>query len=125
VLGTGAGTYEWIFPFYKTQNLGGKIFDHAHNDYLEMLTDQGIVGFILLGSPLLLLFVSILKALKNRRDPLLCGVMFGVICGVSSMLIHAIVDFNFQIPANAAYFWCLLGVGVSCLLMKRKRKIGY
>lgn len=122
LLGTGAGTYEWIFPFYKTSDLGGKIFDHAHNDYLELLTDQGLVGFFLLGTSLLLIFLRILTALKNQRDPLLCGVMFGVICGTLSMLIHAMVDFNFQIPANAAIFWCLIGMGVSAALIKRKRK---
>ena len=120
-LGTGAGTYEWAFPLYKTPDLGGKIFEHAHNDYLELLTNQGAIGFFLLGSSLLFMLWRILKALKNHQDPLLCGVMFGVVCGVLSMLIHALADFNFQIPANAAIFWCLIGMGVSCSLMKRRR----
>lgn len=124
LLGTGAGTYEWIFPLYKTPDLGGVIYEHAHNDYLELLINHGVVGFFLLGAPLLLILGHILKALKNRRDLLLCSVLFGVICGIFSMLIHALVDFNFHIPANTAIFWCLLGMGVSCTIIRGKRRDG-
>jgi len=122
LIGTGAGTYEWIFPLYKTAELGGNIYEHAHNDYLELLVNQGGAGLLTLGISILLLLWRILKALNGRRDPLLRGLLFGVVCGVVAMLTHALVDFNFQIPANAAIFWCLLGVGVSCALMEHRRR---
>ncbi|VAX10730.1 hypothetical protein MNBD_GAMMA26-2448 [hydrothermal vent metagenome] len=119
LFGTGAGTYEWVFPLYKTHDLGSFIYDHAHNDYLELLGNQGVVGFLLLAVPLLLLYQHIVRGLGRRRDPLLRGILFGAFCGTLSMFIHAAVDFNFQIPANAAIFWCLLGMGASASIVRR------
>lgn len=37
-------------------------------------------------------------------------IMFGAVCAVLSMLFHAFVDFNLQIPADALYFTVLLTI---------------
>ena len=39
------------------------------------------------------------------------GMSFACIMGVTAMLIHAWVEFNFQIPANAMYFMVLAALG--------------
>src|SRR5580658_1998834 len=39
--GTGLGTLQTVFPAYETQ-YDGKIVNHSHNDYLEMLAETGI-----------------------------------------------------------------------------------
>jgi hypothetical protein len=39
------------------------------------------------------------------------GISFACIMGVTSILIHSWVDFNLQIPANAALFMVLLALG--------------
>ena len=46
ILGSGLGTYELVFPRYKTVHEQG-LFQHAHNDYLEFLAETGGVGFLL------------------------------------------------------------------------------
>ena len=48
LFGSGAGTFERLFVVYEERHLW-KYYDHAHNDYLELLTDQGAIGFILMG----------------------------------------------------------------------------
>ncbi len=52
-IGYGAGSYRWISPPYQAQQKelqrDGKLFYraiHAHNDWLEMLADWGVVGLI-------------------------------------------------------------------------------
>ena len=55
--------------------------------------------------------VAALMAQWQRRDPLMRGMSFACIMGVTSILIHSWVDFNLQIPANAAYFMVLLALG--------------
>src|SRR5216684_1913143 len=41
--GTGLGTLPLVFPAYESL-YDGKIVNHAHNDYLEMLADTGLAG---------------------------------------------------------------------------------
>ena len=48
------------------------------------------------------------------------GMSFACIMGVTSILIHSWVDFNLQIPANAAYFMVLLALGWISLHLGRE-----
>lgn len=115
LFGTGVGTYRWVFPTYKDERFGGNFYEHAHNDYLEVLGEQGIVGFALLTSATLIIVVRILRAYTKRRDPFMRSVLFAVIAGCVSLLVHGLVDFNLHIPANAFYFVSLLALGlVAC-----------
>jgi O-antigen ligase len=111
-LGTGVGTYRWVFPSYKDARFGGNFYEHAHNDFLEVLGEQGLIGFTLLASGLCLIGLRIVRAYGQRRDPLMRGALFASIAGCTSLLVHGLVDFNLQIPANAAYFVALLGLGL-------------
>ncbi len=52
-IGYGAGSYRWISPPYQAQQKelqrDGKLFYraiHAHNDWLEMLAEWGVVGLL-------------------------------------------------------------------------------
>ena len=52
-VGYGAGSYRWISPPYQAQQKelqrDGKLFyraQHAHNDWLEMLAEWGIIGLL-------------------------------------------------------------------------------
>ncbi len=111
--GSGAGTYPHIFYQYKVPELGtSSMSKRAHNDYLELLTDQGIIGLTLLGSSMLLLIVTVVKGIKKRRNPEMTGLLFGSTFGISAMLIHSSVEFNFHIPANASYFFILLAIAL-------------
>jgi O-antigen ligase len=111
--GTGLNTYRWVFPGYKDERFGSYFYEHAHNDFLEMLSEQGIIGFSLLAVGLSLIFVRVVRAYGRRRDPLVRGALFATIAGCVSLMVHGLVDFNFYIPANASYFFALLGLGIA------------
>ncbi len=121
LFGAGAGTFEWLFPMYRENYTGSAFFDHTHNDYLQMLANQGVVGFSLLMIPLVLLFVKILKGYLIRRDHAMRGIMFAALVGCLSMLIHSTIEFNMQIPANAAYFYVLLAMGIAATNLKYRK----
>ncbi len=112
ILGSGAGTYATVFPLYRDGSLPPLFFEHVHNDYLELLIEQGIVGFVLLGCAIVLLLSLVLDAYRRRHDLLMRGMLFASLVGTGTLLIHGLLDFNFQIPANAGYFFVLLGIGV-------------
>jgi O-antigen ligase len=113
VVGTGVGTYRWIFPRYKDQRFGSGFYEHAHNDYLEILGEQGMLGLSLLAVAFALIATQIVKAYRRHHEPLVRGALFAAIAGCTALLVHGFVDFNLQIPANAAYFSALLGIGAA------------
>jgi putative inorganic carbon (HCO3(-)) transporter len=86
-------------------------YDHVHNDYVQYLTETGVIGGALIGLLVLASLACAILAQARRRDPLARGVAFGVMMGVIALGIHSTVDFNLQIPANAFIFMILLALG--------------
>jgi putative inorganic carbon (hco3(-)) transporter len=110
VFGAGPGSFYAAFPRYRPEKITA-FFDYAHNDYAQFAAESGLPGLGLLALVVLLSLAAALKAQWLRRDPLMRGMSFACIMGVTSILIHSWVDFNLQIPANAAYFMVLLALG--------------
>ncbi len=119
MFGAGPGTFYVAFPKYRP----GKVvahFDYAHNDFVQIASETGLLGLGLLGMVVALSLVAALRAQWVRHDPLMRGMSFACIMGVTSLLIHSWVDFNLQIPANAVYFMVLLAMGWISLFMDRR-----
>jgi O-antigen ligase len=110
--GTGLGTFPIAFTAVQTTFLG-QFVNHAHNDYLELVSDLGIPA-------VLVLFPSILFILaRSVRTSLVAPgnfdrmVALGCSGSIVAMVLHAMADFNLYIPANALVFSTILGLGMS------------
>ncbi|MGH9704144.1 MAG: O-antigen ligase family protein, partial [Candidatus Acidiferrales bacterium] len=102
--GTGLGTLVAAFPKYETY-YDGKVVDHAHNDYVETISDLGIPGAIC-GVAFLIIFVgSSLSKILERQSSFSMAFHVGAFVGCCGLLIHGLVDFNLHIPANAFLFF--------------------
>lgn len=108
--GHGAGSFRSLFPSARSEDLSNKFYDHAHNDFVQLLVEYGLVGAILAGLCVLLCLRAAFRALRHRSDKTALGCAFCACFGITSLLIHGAADFNFQIPANAALFSFLLGL---------------
>ncbi|MFN3586781.1 MAG: O-antigen ligase family protein, partial [Moraxellaceae bacterium] len=104
--GSGAGSFASQFPAYRSADIGA-FFDFAHNDYLQLLGEYGLIGGLLFASIALLSLHSAIQAQRQRRTPLLRGMGFASMMGIISLLIHSTVDFNLHLPANAMLFTML------------------
>jgi O-antigen ligase len=120
VLGSGPGTFYVTFPQYRKEKVGA-FFDYAHNDYAQFAAESGVIGLGLLGAIVVLTLGVALRAQWERRDPLMRGMSFASIMGITAILIHSWVDFNLQIPANATFFMVLLALGWISLFHGRNR----
>ena len=110
--GSGFGTFIAIFPQYRTFP-GSEIYDHAHNDYLELLTDGGIIGFILVSWFLIAIIRSGMRMLRRRRDRYSILLSIGALTGIVATLIHSISDFNMHNGAVGLYFFFVCGLLVA------------
>lgn len=120
--GYGAGTFYTLFPEYREEDAGYSFYDHTHNDYLEFASDYGLVVTGLLMLAVLLCFISAIRAQIKRKDPLMRGIAFSCTMAVIALAIHSTVDFNLQIPANAATFMVVLALGQISLYQRSKKR---
>ena len=112
--GTGAGTFFVIFPAYQDIGQPG-FFQHAHNDYLEFMSDTGWIGILLLAAIVIITFAAALRAMRKRRYPLMRGMAFSSVMGIISLMIHSSTDFNFRIPSECGFVYGDPGAGVDCV----------
>lgn len=119
--GTGAGSFYGVFPEYRQEEIGTLYFDHTHNDYLQFAIEFGLIGFIPLLLMLALTFIVALRAQWQRSDSLMRGLSFTALMAIIAFGIHSTVDFNLQIPANAATFMVILALGWISMYFKESR----
>jgi putative inorganic carbon (HCO3(-)) transporter len=118
-VGSGAGTFQYAFPAYVNGNFGG--YDHAHNDYLELLSDLGYIGFACLAGLVLISLWQAFLALRHQHSSFVRGMGFAGFMGTLSLLIHSSVDFNLQIPANAMLFIAMLAIPTIALSVENNQ----
>ncbi len=108
--GTGLGTYELAYRRYQPESFGAALYDHAHNDYLEVLAETGWIGFVLwLGFFILFLVRVIIKWFRNPA-PFSVAMGAGGIAATIAILVHSLGEFNLQIPANGLLLFATMGI---------------
>jgi len=106
LLGTGVGTFQYVFPRYREATTTA-YYDYTHNDYLQVVSESGVAGGILL-----LLGVASLARLWRRSVGFPGeGAVILSACGFAllAVALHEVVDFGLQIPANLVALTFLAG----------------
>ena len=108
--GAGPAHFDACFPAYRPESIQARP-DWVHNDYLNTLSDYGIVGVALVGTAWVLLAVSVRRTwravrraqsdLGGRSGSNKLALVLGATVGLLALLCHSVLDFNLHIPANA------------------------
>jgi O-antigen ligase len=120
-LGIGLRNYETVLPIYNATSPLGIKFAHAHNDYLELLTETGWPGFIALVGGFFIFLGNSFRRIRKfgaKTDPIRFYIGIGACSGLISIVFHSFFDFNLQIPANLLYFVVLLSLVYNCVWRK-------
>ena len=110
VFGTGAGSYQYYARLFRPpQTQADPVY--AHNDYLQLLAEYGVVGLL---AGLAFLFChwwwgwkvtkQIIAEHSNTQRRLQSDTLalnLGALSSVAIYAAHSLVDFNLHIPANA------------------------
>lgn len=112
ITGSGMGTFPHIYPLFRFFK-SGLFLAHAHNDYLELLAEGGIIGFSIAASFLFVLFYKTYKVFTKRRDAFSIYLYMGSITALAAILFHSFTDFNMHIGANGLWFFFVAGIAVS------------
>ena len=121
LLGVGLGAYVTAFNIY-TQTDGSLRVPQAHNDFLQIVADCGLVGALIALWFLVVVFRSVRRGLKSR-EPLLAGIALASGAGIFGILVHSLFDFNLQIPSNALMFLVLVAVASCAAALARSSEV--
>ena len=112
VTGTGLNTYPVAARFYQRHDLD-KFFGEAHNDYLQVLAEGGLL--VALPVALCLLFFIREVYRRGRADQLSTTSWWlrrGAVTGLIAIALQESVEFSLQMPGNAVLFALLCAVAL-------------
>lgn len=108
LLGIGLGNYgPYVKGFPDASQVSG--WDIVNNEYLEIMTETGILGIIAFGLILLVLFWRFIIAYLKNKDPLLGAIHLGLI----GALVGILVQYNFFSTLYIMHIWVLIGLIVA------------
>jgi putative inorganic carbon (hco3(-)) transporter len=110
LLGSGLGTFVYIFPMYRTLHIEG-LATHAENDILQLASEVGSIGLGLLSVLFFYLFyktISGIRSISHREPERYTGI--GSLVGILALMFHSLVERNIQVPANAFLYTLLWAI---------------
>ncbi len=112
VLGWGLGTFTSVYPHFRSfyTNL---FVNAAHNDYVQVLVETGVIGFAAVIWFLIEVYRAGLRNVEGWNRDWSRALGLAAVVGCTGLLVHSFFDFNLQIPANACMFYFLCAVATS------------
>ena len=110
LFGSGLGTFVQVFPMYRSFHILGLV-THSENDFLQLLSDVGILGTGLLAALFFFLLfkaISGIRVLSRRQPARYIGL--GGLVGILALMFHSLVERNIQVPANAFLYTVLWAI---------------
>jgi hypothetical protein len=109
--GTGFGAYGAAMLIYQTANRTS-IFIHAHNEYLQILAEGGVLVAIPAIAAAVVLGRGIYRRVSRNDDDVLTGwVRLGAVAGLAGIAAQSTLEFSLQMPGNAAV--CVLLIAIA------------
>ena len=102
ITGWGVGTFRQIFPKFRPSDYklyAEDIVEHAHNEYLEILVETGIIGLLLF---LAVLVISFVNFIHQKNNNLALSAIFAGLCGI---LAQNLVSITLRTHTINLIFW--------------------
>jgi O-antigen ligase len=127
IYGYGFNSYKIINPIYQSpevRNLREKgvqlarqkytpLIGYAHNDWLERISEFGLIGLFCVTPFLYFIFIQLFKSYSLFNKLILIGLVI--------YLIYSFIDFPSQTPANLILFSSLVGITLKYSFLTQKR----
>ncbi len=121
VVGAGLDAFGTAFTMFDTRN-GMFRVEQAHNDYLQILADGGIVGFLCVAVFIFILLKQGLARMRGAAGDWVASLQVGAFAGCVGVLVHSFFDFPLRTHANAYVFLLLAVVAVQPIVLEARRR---
>lgn len=107
IKGSGAGSFYSTFLAYQSAPYSA-FYDHAHNEYIQIAAELGILPSLLLLALIIWVILKNLLTIRRSRSRLKQGFAFAAVMACLGMIMHSSVDFVLQNLANVLLFISIL-----------------
>lgn len=124
LLGSGIGTYKYNTLKYQAeffkQGENRSLYPHgfadkAHNEYLQLWAEIGIVGLGIFIWLIISYFSCGIKILRKIKDEYKQGIIIGLMGSVVAVLIDGLFGFPLHLPATVILFWLVLALTIATI----------
>jgi len=105
IMGIGGGNFRDVMDKYQNR----KSFSHAHNNFIQIGVENGLIGLALYLYIWFLFFKEGFLATKKGLDPFSKGVILGGIAALVGFHIAGLFEYNFGDAEVAMMMWVLVG----------------
>ena len=120
LIGSGIGTYPYHTLKYQAQFFSRannrEIYPHGfatktHNEYFQLWAELGLIGLLLFLLIMIIYFKKGLQAI-NRANEHQKIILIAGLSAIFAILIDALFNFPFHLPASVMLFWLIMGLSV-------------
>jgi tetratricopeptide (TPR) repeat protein len=117
VFGVGPGNYGLIYEEYRKRVLAVRIeMVHAHNEYLELLAEYGLIGGLLVLCVLISVSVQMIRFIRTSPRPYHALPAVALLGALAGTAVHGFFDFELHIFPNALMLALLAGCAAAPLI---------
>lgn len=111
VFGAGLDAFGVAYTAYD-QASGVFRVEQAHNDYLQILADSGVVGFACVAAFIFLFVKRGLEVIRETATGFRLGAAVGAFAGCAGLMVHSFFDFPLRTPANSYVFLAIAAIAI-------------
>jgi len=117
VIGVGPGNYGQTFYKYRQRYLANRLdIDHPHNEPIELLTEYGLIGTVLILWALVSLSGPLIRLIKTSDQSYQALPAAAFLAALAGTAVHGFFDFELRIFPNALMLFVLAGCAVAPVL---------
>ncbi len=121
--GLGLNTYSHYFPLFKPEDYPALMY--AHNGYMQIATEAGVMGVLLYISFIGALLFRIRQYVLQQMDPADIILGLGVIAGIVALLTNGLFESVFQSTQLRTLLWVMLGLAASFVYRRSNKGVKY
>ncbi|MCG3175934.1 MAG: hypothetical protein MOGMAGMI_00871 [Candidatus Omnitrophica bacterium] len=114
VLGWGVNTYAKNMPLFKPAGSAAPDYQYAHNGYLQIASETGLVGLVVFLAAVALCLARGYRALSHAPPSFERTMGQAYLAGACAFLVHSATDTNLQSILLVNSLWLALALLLAC-----------
>ncbi len=108
-IGPGTDAFNLVYPAYSFNTIKAP---HAHNLYLQLMCDAGILGLVLFLLVILSFYRTVFSAFSRGRERKTKIYLAAAAAGVGGFLLQGMTDYAFYNIRVTFFFWVIIALGI-------------